>query len=124
MPPGILHRVGIKPPPGQQGPGGGVPAHDTWGAWSAAADARHQDGLALVDGERRGGAVYMFGYVAELHLKIAILKSLDHPENNYAFADIVIDNIKKIITSGASGKNPSDMEISRHTICLGCSTCW
>lgn len=70
------------------------------------------------------GAVYMFGYVAELHLKIAILKSLDHPENNYAFADIVIDNIKKIITSGASGKNPSDMEISRHTICLGCSTCW
>src|SRR5436309_1473478 len=47
-----------------------------------AADARYADAIRLADGDRRAGAIYIFGYVVEMVLKVAFLRLVGHGDED------------------------------------------
>jgi hypothetical protein len=47
-----------------------------------AADERYADAIHLADGNRRTGAIYLFGYVVEMLLKAAFLRLAGHADDD------------------------------------------
>lgn len=54
---------------------------DSCGEFLAAADVRFQDGYDLYEAGRNTGAIYLWGYVAEMLLKSACFRFLGHDPN-------------------------------------------
>jgi hypothetical protein len=49
--------------------------------FALAADARYAEAVRLADHGHRTGAIYLFGYVVEMHLKIAFLRLVGHADD-------------------------------------------